>query len=80
MGDMETEIAQAVGVGKLLETSAQNLRATLAAATSPVAQESVAELIAAGEWDELNDRFYRTLAFGTGGIRGRTIGKLVTQA
>ncbi|MGI8431604.1 MAG: phospho-sugar mutase, partial [Chthoniobacterales bacterium] len=77
---MEADIAQAVGAGKLLEASARNLRATLAAATSPVAQQSVAELIAAGEWDELNDRFYRTLAFGTGGIRGRTIGKIVTQA
>lgn len=29
---------------------------------------------------ELNDRFYRTLAFGTGGLRGRTIGKVVTKA
>ncbi len=29
---------------------------------------------------ELNDRFYRTLSFGTGGLRGRTIGKIVTAA
>ena len=29
---------------------------------------------------ELNDRFYKTLAFGTGGLRGRTIGKIVTKA
>ena len=34
----------------------------------------------AGEWAELNDRFYKTLAFGTGGLRGRTIGKIVTKA
>ena len=34
----------------------------------------------AGEWTELNDRFFRTLAFGTGGLRGRTIGKVVTNA
>ena len=27
-----------------------------------------------GEWSELNDRFYRYLEFGTGGMRGRTIG------
>ena len=33
-----------------------------------------------GHWDELNDRFYTTLAFGTGGLRGRTIGKIVTAA
>jgi phosphoglucomutase len=40
----------------------------------------IEELIASGEWDELNDRFYKTLEFGTGGIRGRTIGKIVTAA
>ena len=32
------------------------------------------------QWQELNDRFYQTLAFGTGGLRGRTIGKIVTAA
>jgi phosphoglucomutase len=38
------------------------------------AQESLLELIDRGEWNELNDRFYRYLEFGTGGMRGRTIG------
>jgi phosphoglucomutase len=38
------------------------------------------ELAEAHEWPELNDRFYQTLAFGTGGLRGRTIGKIVTEA
>jgi len=28
----------------------------------------------------LNDRFFRDLAFGTGGMRGRTIGRVVTRA
>lgn len=31
-------------------------------------------------WSELNDRFYRYLEFGTGGMRGRTIGVVSTQA
>ena len=31
-------------------------------------------------WEEINDRFYKSLEFGTGGLRGRTIGKVVTQA
>jgi phosphoglucomutase len=31
-------------------------------------------------WSELNDRFYRELEFGTGGIRGRTIGAVATAA
>jgi phosphoglucomutase len=30
----------------------------------------VEQLLAAGEWDELLDRFYRNLEFGTGGLRG----------
>jgi phosphoglucomutase len=42
--------------------------------------DSVRELIEGGHWVELNDRFYKTLAFGTGGLRGRTIGKLVMRA
>ena len=73
-------IDSALAAGKLLESSAANIRCALKTATSPVAARSIAELIGAGEWAELNDRFYRTLAFGTGGIRGRTIGRIVTQA
>ncbi len=34
----------------------------------------------AGNWAELDNRFFRTLAFGTGGLRGKTIGAVVTQA
>jgi phosphoglucomutase len=44
------------------------------------ARHSIEELFAGQEWTELNDRFYRTLTFGTGGIRGRTIGKVVTRS
>ncbi|HEX4665233.1 MAG TPA: phospho-sugar mutase [Chthoniobacterales bacterium] len=75
-----TAIDRAVTEGKLLESSAANIRRTLQNTTSPVASQSIGELSEAGEWTELNDRFYRALAFGTGGIRGRTIGKIVTQA
>ena len=32
------------------------------------------------EWGELNDRFYCYLAFGTGGMRGRTVGKVAAKA
>src|SRR5207249_8073857 len=42
--------------------------------------QAVDELVAVGKWPELNDRFYQALAFGTGGLRGRTIGKTVTAA
>ena len=74
------KIGRAVAARKLLESSAANIRRTLGSATSPAAVLSIAELVEGGEWIELNDRFYRSLAFGTGGIRGRTVGKIVTRA
>src|SRR5205823_205730 len=57
-----------------------NIRALLAEAPSDLYYRAIDELIAAKEWPELNDRFYKTLAFGTGGLRGRAIGKIVTRA
>ncbi len=78
--ETQTAITSAVADGKLLETSAANIRRALQNATSPIAAQSIAELLEAGALAELNDRFYRSLAFGTGGIRGRTIGKIVTEA
>jgi phosphoglucomutase len=68
------QIAQAVKEGKLLSSAADNLRSWLQAGLPDWAQASLQELIARGEWGELNDRFYRYLEFGTGGMRGRTIG------
>ena len=79
--DAMAKIEHAVAAERLLPSSAANIRRTLeSAAPSTIAAQSVAELVEAGEWTELNDRFYRTLAFGTGGIRGRTIGRIVTAA
>jgi len=63
-----------------MESAAKNIHALLAGAPSDLYLRSVSELVDAVEWSELNDRFYRTLAFGTGGLRGRTIGKIVTLA
>jgi phosphoglucomutase len=80
-GKHSTEaIEHAVAEGKLLEAAAQNIGALLAGAPSDLYTRVVKELVEAGEWDELNDRFYKTLEFGTGGLRGRTIGKIVTTA
>src|SRR5438046_5393245 len=77
---LETMINEAVEGGQLLESTAQNISMFLRGAPSPYYKQAVAELAAAEEWAELNDRFYKTLAFGTGGLRGRTIGKIVTKA
>lgn len=59
--------------GRLLPSAADNLAAFLAAGLPPWAEAAIGELVAAGAWGELNDRFYRYLEFGTGGMRGRTI-------
>lgn len=80
MSDLKSSLDSAVAAGSLLESSRDNVLALLAGTTSPVAEKAVSELIAAAEWQELNDRFYKTLAFGTGGLRGRTIGRVVTAA
>ena len=71
---------RALNAGKLLASTAHHLRRALEHPSSPVDLLSIVQLVEAEEWTELNDRFYTSLAFGTGGIRGRTIGKIVTQA
>jgi len=80
LADLNAKFKQAVGHRQLIESSAQNVRTLLEGASSDVYFRSVKELVDAAEWQELNDRFYQTLAFGTGGLRGRTIGKIVTNA
>jgi phosphoglucomutase len=47
---------------------------------APRDRAAIDELLATKAWIELDDRFYRDIAFGTGGMRGRTIGKVVTKA
>jgi len=79
--DWNHQLEEAVQAGDLLEDSKKNiLRLLDSSGTMARVEESVRELVDAGAWGELNDRFYRTLAFGTGGLRGRTIGKVVTKA
>ncbi len=78
--EFNEKLSAAVASGKLLESSANNINELLAGSTDPIVAESVAELVAAGHWAELNDRFFRKLAFGTGGLRSRTIGRIVTAA
>ena len=80
MSDLQSVLSQAVAKGKLRETSASNILQILSQGASPIYQQSIEELVQSEEWAELDDRFFRTLAFGTGGLRGRTIGKIVTKA
>jgi phosphoglucomutase len=77
--DFASLLEEATRAGQLRGLAAENIRELLRASASTVYIATVSELARAGEWAELNDRFYRTLAFGTGGLRGRTIGKIVTK-
>lgn len=80
MSNLKTLLDGAVEAGDLLVSSRGNIDGLLVGTTSAVAEKAVLELAEKGEWGELNDRFYKTLAFGTGGLRGRTIGRVVTDA
>lgn len=76
--ELSDAINQAVSDGHLLSSSAENIHQLLDSGNQPLYHESVNELVDQKEWGELNDRFYQTLKFGTGGLRGRSIGKVVT--
>jgi phosphoglucomutase len=75
------KIESAGAAGSLLESTVANLKIWANADFLPEwVGASIAELVEKEEWEELNDRFYQNMAFGTGGIRGRTIGKVSTAA
>lgn len=80
MNDLKTKLETAAAEGLLLESSVANVMSFLDKASSGVVRDSITELVEKNQWDEINDRFYRTLAFGTGGLRGRSIGRIVTDA
>jgi phosphoglucomutase len=80
MNPLPSRIQKAADEGQLLPESARNILALLSKSVSPIDAASVGELADAGNWAELDNRFFRTLAFGTGGLRGKTIGAVVTKA
>jgi len=80
MNELSAALLAGEAGGILLSSSRANIEKLLAADPSAPEAASIAELVAAGNWEELNNRFFRTLAFGTGGLRGKTIGAVVTAA
>src|SRR5260221_11537659 len=80
MSDLRETPEEACEEGHLLATSAGNISLLLAAGHNPLYRLAISQLVEARAWSELNDRFFKTLAFGTGGLRGRSIGKRVTDA
>ena len=56
----------------LSEEAAKNLEAWLTEPKYQEYKEELEELVSAGEWQKLEDAFYKVVEFGTGGRRGTT--------
>ena len=50
-------LEQAVAEGKLLASSLENIKLLTGGTADPVVPATIAELVQAGEWAELNNRF-----------------------
>jgi len=77
---MTTEkLKTALSEEQVLQSAYENISEYLKDETLPSwTRESLNELINQEEWQEINDRFHKPLSFGTGGMRGRTIGRFTT--
>ena len=74
-------LAEAEAEGNLFKSSMENILEYLQIENAPEWMcSSIEELIDQKNWTELNDRFHSQLVFGTGGMRGRTIGKFITSS
>lgn len=80
MSEWKSLLDDAVTRGDVSEEARRNIDLYLKGTDSPVGEAAITELLEAGEWQEIDDRFFKTMAFGTGGLRGRTVGKVVTRA
>ena len=79
MKNLLSNIKEASLEGNLLESASINISEFLKANPKPFYINVIQELYDKCLWEELNDRFYKKLSFGTGGLRGRTIGRNVTD-
>jgi phosphoglucomutase len=80
MSDLHKILEHAVHEDRLLASTVANIFHLLSGGNNRVYRAAIDELVESEAWTELNDRFFKALAFGTGGLRGRTIGKIVTRA
>lgn len=75
--DTLARIKEAAEAGKIMPTTGENATAWLEGGFLPNwALQAIGELVAEEAWTELDNRFYKYMAFGTGGMRGRTIGEV----
>lgn len=78
---LTASIKSATEKGDLLASASENILSWLESGVLPEwAAASIAELVEDAHWSELNDRFYKQIEFGTGGMRNRTVGQIVTKA
>ncbi len=80
MSEWKTLLNDAVERGNLSAETRGNIELYFNGTSSPVGGGAITELLEAGEWQEIDDRFFKTMAFGTGGLRGRTVGRVITKA
>ncbi len=79
MKELIERLHSAVASQDLLESSRDNILGLLESSSNPLYADSIRQLLDGGQFSELNDRFFKKLAFGTGGMRARTIGRVVTD-
>src|ERR1035441_10165182 len=80
MNGISDALDAALRCGVLMSTAHTNIRQFMSRPGCEGWERlSIDELVARELWTELNDRFYRKLEFGTGGLRGRTVGRYVTK-
>ncbi|MGB0144437.1 MAG: phospho-sugar mutase [Akkermansiaceae bacterium] len=80
MSEWKSPLDEAVEQGNISKEARANIDLYLKGTTSSVGEAAITELLEAQEWQEIDDRFFKTMAFGTGGLRGRTIGSIITKA
>ena len=78
---IQEKLNQAAEQKHILESAHRNASEFLQLEPMPEwVSKSLEELIDTENWKEINDRFHTHLVFGTGGMRGRTIGQTITVA
>ncbi len=77
---LHDQLSQAKDKGDLLASSLENIEGFLGGSDNPFYETVILELADSGNWAELNNRFFKKLAFGTGGLRGRSMGETITAA
>ncbi|MDR1366950.1 MAG: phospho-sugar mutase [Puniceicoccales bacterium] len=76
---MEDILKNALETGLLLPQTVENCKEWLMYLPK-WGKTAIRELVEWKNWEELNNRFFKNLEFGTGGMRSRTIAETVTQA